>query len=108
MILEVAILEVKTGLENRFVEDFKKASEYISSINGYLSHSLKRCIEQKNKYILLVEWNSLEDHTIGFRQSDQYAHWKELLHHYYDPFPIVEHFEPTFEMTKDKHYKHEK
>lgn len=102
MILEVAILEVKKGLESRFLEDFKKASEYISLIDGYLNHKLKRCIEQKNKYLLLVEWEKLEDHTIGFRQSEQYAYWKGLLHHYYDPFPKVEHFETTFEIKNEK------
>jgi heme-degrading monooxygenase HmoA len=101
MILEVAILEVKKGLENRFEEDFKKASVYISSINGYLNHTLKRCIEQQNKYILLVEWEKLEDHTIGFRHSKEYNSWKELLHHYYEPFPTVEHFETAFEMKND-------
>jgi len=98
MILEVALLEVKSGSEKSFEKDFKKASEYISSIDGYLCHSLKRCLEQKNKYLLLVEWNKLEDHTIGFRQSEQYEHWKQLLHHYYDHFTTVEHFETTFEM----------
>lgn len=102
MILEVAMLEVKKGLENEFEKDFKKASVYISSINGYLNHKLKKCLEQKNKYILLVEWNSLEDHIIGFRESEQYNYWKEILHHYYDPSPIVEHYETTFEMKNNK------
>ena len=101
MILEVAMLEVKKGLENKFEKDFKKASKYISSIDGYLNHKLKKCLEQNNKHILLVEWNKLEDHTIGFRKSEQYKHWKEILHHYYDPFPVVEHFETTFEMKNN-------
>lgn len=79
----------------------KKASKYISSIDGYLNHKLKRCLEQSNKYILLVEWNKLEDHTIGFRESEQYKRWKEILHHYYDPFPAFEHFETTFEMKNN-------
>ena len=95
MILEVAILNVKSGLEVEFEHDFKLAGQYISSISGYKSHKLKRCIEDASKYILLVEWETLEDHTIGFRQSEVYQKWKELLHHYYDPFPIVEHFEPV-------------
>jgi heme-degrading monooxygenase HmoA len=56
-------------------------------------HSLQKCIEQDNKYILLVNWEHIEDHTIGFRQSAVYQQWKELLHHYYDPFPVVEHYE---------------
>ena len=93
MILEVAILNVIIGKEKDFENDFKIASKYISEIEGYINHSLKKCIEQKNKYILLVEWQTLEDHTIGFRQSDSYLEWKKLLHHYYDPFPIVEHYE---------------
>jgi len=92
MILEVAILEIKEGLNESFEKDFAKAEQYISSIDGYINHSLKQCLEQKNKYILLVNWETLEAHTIGFRKSEVYQNWKELLHHYYDPFPVVEHF----------------
>jgi heme-degrading monooxygenase HmoA len=62
-------------------------------MNGYITHDLQRCLEEKGKYILLVQWEKLEDHTIGFRQSNEYQQWKKLLHHYYDPFPVVEHFE---------------
>ena len=100
MILEVAILNVIQGREKQFEEDFKIAGKYISSINGYVSHSLKKCIEQENKYILLVSWEKLEDHTIGFRQSKQYLEWKNLLHNYYDPFPTVEHFETIIDFEK--------
>ncbi|RYY60690.1 MAG: antibiotic biosynthesis monooxygenase [Chitinophagaceae bacterium] len=92
MILEVAMLFIKPGRSSDFEIDFKKAGQYISSIPGYRSHRLQKCLEQTDKYLLLVEWDKLEDHTIGFRQSDAYIHWKELLHHYYDPFPVVEHF----------------
>ncbi len=92
MILEVAILNVKKGLEKEFEKDFKTAEQYISSINGYIGHSLRKCLEEENKYILLVDWQTLEDHTIGFRQSADYQEWKRLLHHYYDSFPTVEHY----------------
>jgi heme-degrading monooxygenase HmoA len=92
MIVEVAMLEVIPGKETDFEQDFIKAGVYISSIKGYIQHSIRKCIEQPNKYILLVEWETLEDHTIGFRQSAAYGEWKKLLHHYYDPFPVVEHF----------------
>jgi heme-degrading monooxygenase HmoA len=92
MITEVAILIVKEGQEDQFEKDFRIAGKYISSIKGYKSHSLKRCIEQTNKYLLLVNWDALEDHTERFRKSDQYINWKNLLHHYYDPFPTVEHY----------------
>jgi heme-degrading monooxygenase HmoA len=93
MILEVAILQVKPDNEKQFESDFATAGQYISAVKGYVRHSLRKCIEQKNKYILLVDWENLEDHTIGFRQSTEYLEWKKLLHHYYDPFPVVEHYE---------------
>ena len=97
MVLEVAVLFVKSGLEADFERDFKTASSIISSIGGYKSHQLQKCVEVENKYILLVQWQHLENHTIGFRSSDKYLLWKNLLHHYYDPFPIVEHYEVVFE-----------
>ena len=93
MITELAILYIKDGQQQNFESDFKKAGQYISSIKGYAGHSLQKCMEQVNKYILLVNWENLEDHTIGFRQSAVYQQWKKLLHHYYDPFPVVEHYE---------------
>lgn len=93
MILEVAVLNVIDGRQKQFEKDFDTAGQYISSIKGYNKHSLNKCIGQENKYILLVEWDSLEDHITGFRKSKQYQHWKQLLHHYYDPFPTVEHYE---------------
>jgi heme-degrading monooxygenase HmoA len=94
MILEVAILIIKDGLEDQFEKDFATAGQYISAIKGYAGHSLQKCLEHKNKYLLLVNWENLTDHTLGFRQSAQYLEWKKLLHHYYDPFPTVEHYEP--------------
>ncbi|WP_286778685.1 MULTISPECIES: antibiotic biosynthesis monooxygenase family protein [Sphingobacterium] len=95
MILEVAILNVKPGQSKAFEVDFSKAGQYISSIEGYIKHSLKQCIEVENQYILLVEWVSVEAHEVGFRQSPQYLEWKSLLHHYYDPFPQVLHYKNT-------------
>lgn len=92
MILEVAMLTIKGGLQNQFEADFALAGQYISSINGYIEHTLQKCMEQENKYLLLVKWETLEDHTIGFRQSEVYSKWRDLLHHYYEPFPVVEHF----------------
>jgi len=92
MILEVAILHVKEGLSEDFEINFKKAESIISSMKGYVSHQMKKCLETKNKYILLVNWETLEDHEIGFRKSDEYQKWKALLHHFYEPFPTVEHY----------------
>jgi heme-degrading monooxygenase HmoA len=96
MILEVAILNVKPGQEEEFERDFAAASRYISGIGGYVSHELLRCLEKGNRFILLVRWTTLEAHTEGFRKSPQYQDWKRMLHHYYDPFPIVEHYSAVY------------
>jgi heme-degrading monooxygenase HmoA len=93
MILEVAIVDVIPGREGEFQRAFAKAQNIIASMPGYVSHDLKRCIENASRYLLLVNWNTLEDHTVGFRGSPQYLEWKALLHHFYDPFPVVEHYE---------------
>jgi heme-degrading monooxygenase HmoA len=93
MILEVAILDIKPGLETEFVDAFRKASPIIAGMQGYLGHELQRCVENPSRYILLVRWNTLEDHTVGFRRSAGYREWKSLLHHFYRPFPKVEHYE---------------
>jgi heme-degrading monooxygenase HmoA len=92
MILELAILDVIPGTEEEFQRSFGEAKKIISSIPGYVSHELKRCVEKSSRYLLLVNWEKLEDHTEGFRGSPQYQQWKALLHHYYDPFPEVEHY----------------
>ena len=96
MILEVAILDVVPGQEDEFQSAFTKASPIIASMSGYVSHQLQRCIEKQNRYILLVNWEKLEDHTVGFRGSEGYQEWKKLLHHFYDPFPTVLHYEAVF------------
>jgi heme-degrading monooxygenase HmoA len=93
MILEIAMLHIRPGQTGEFERNFTLASRIISSIPGYVNHSLKRCIEDEHKYVLLVNWDSLESHTKTFRNSPEYLEWKRLLHHFYDPFPVVEHFE---------------
>ena len=96
MILEVARLKVRLGEGPEFEKAFSKAQNIISSMPGYVSHELLRFIESQDKYLLLVRWQKLEDHTVGFRQSRQYQDWKKLLHHFYEPFPTVEHCEHVF------------
>ena len=95
MILEVALLDVLPDRTEEFEKAFAEASEIISSAQGYLSHELQRCVETPQRYILLVRWETLTDHTENFRGSAAYGDWKRLLHHFYDPAPTVEHFEPT-------------
>lgn len=92
MILEVAILNIKPGMSQQFEIAFGEAEQIIASMKGYISHNLQKCLEQENQYLLLVNWQTIEDHTVGFRQSPEYQTWKKLLHHFYDPFPTVEHY----------------
>lgn len=92
MILEQAVLDVLPDRTDAFEAAFREASSIIASMPGYVSHELHRCLERPARYLLLVRWQRLEDHTEGFRGSPEYARWKALLHHFYDPFPEVEHY----------------
>lgn len=92
MILESALLEVKPGEEAAFEAAMEEARPLIAATPGFRSIAVRRCLETPNRYLLLVEWEKLEDHTVGFRQSARYEKWRALLHHFYDPFPRVEHF----------------
>jgi heme-degrading monooxygenase HmoA len=93
MILEIAPLQVRPGQSPAFEDAFRKAQAILSSMPGYISHELQRCMEKEDHYVLLVRWRSLEDHQVGFRQSAGYQDWKALLHDFYDPFPTVLHYE---------------
>jgi len=92
MILEQATLHIKPNTSTNFEIAFKKAVSIISTMKGFISVNLLKCIEQENTYLLLVKWNTLDDHEIGFRKSSQYKEWKKLLHHFYEPFPEVLHY----------------
>ncbi|AFY94843.1 antibiotic biosynthesis monooxygenase family protein [Chamaesiphon minutus] len=100
MILEVAILDLKAGVTEEFEAAFLVASKIIVAMPGYISHELQRCLEKRDRYILMVRWQKLEDHTVGFRRSPEYQQWRSLLHHFYDPFPTVEHYETVLVSTK--------
>ena len=86
------MLDVKPGQSKDFEAAFHQAQTIISSMEGYISHQLQKCIEKPTRYILLVNWQTLEDPTLGFRGSTAYQEWRSLLHHFYDPFPEVEHY----------------
>ena len=95
MILEHAVLDIVPGKEADFEGAFREAQGIIASMPGFRSLRLDRCIESLSRYVLLVEWDRLEDHTEGFRRSTDYDRWRTLLHHFYRPFPLVEHYHPV-------------
>jgi heme-degrading monooxygenase HmoA len=92
VVLEVAILEVRAGESAAFEAAFQEAQAFLAASPGHQRHELRRCLEAPDRYLLLVWWDSLEAHTQGFRRSPGYERWRSLLHHFYDPFPTVEHY----------------
>jgi heme-degrading monooxygenase HmoA len=100
MVLELAILDVRPGESADFENAFAEAKGIISAMPGFDHLELRRCLEDPHRYVLLVGWDRLVDHTEGFRGSADYQRWRELLHHFYDPFPTVEHYESVFEVAR--------
>jgi len=92
MILEVAILHIKPNQSEAFEKDYQLAKPIISRAKGHISHQLKKCVETPNKYILIVEWETLEDHMDSFRKSKDFLLWKSLLHSYFTSQTLVEHY----------------
>jgi len=93
VITEHALLEVIPGQEDAFLEAMDSAKVHIAGSPGFTSLRVERCVERPSCFLLLAEWERLEDHTEGFRGSAAYREWRTALHHFYDPFPVVEHFE---------------
>lgn len=94
-ILEAGILTIREGQAQEFEETFATAQKIIMGSPGYISHELRRCLEIENQYLLLIRWESLEDHTIKFRGSEAFQQWRTLLHHFYEPMPQMLHYENT-------------
>ena len=97
MILEVVQWDIKPNLEKEFELAFEEAQIILSSMSGYKSHQFQKCIEKPNRYILLVNWETLEDHTVGFRKSAVYQEYRSMLIQYYEPGATMEHFEMVYE-----------
>ena len=96
MITEIALLRIRENESEKFEKAFSEAQAIISSMKGYLQHELQKCMEHEDKYLLIVRWETLKDHTEGFRKNEAYLEWRNLLHHFYDPFPEVEHYTRIF------------
>jgi heme-degrading monooxygenase HmoA len=92
MILEAAILHVKAGQHAAFETAMRDARPLIAATPGFQKIEVRTCIETAGQYLLLVWWDTLEAHTVGFRQSERYQAWRDKLHHFYEPFPLVEHY----------------
>ena len=91
-VLEHALLDVRPGLADEFERAMAQALPIITAVPGCRGARVTRCLERPDTYLLLVGWDSVEAHTTGFRGTEPYERWRALLHRFYDPFPVVEHF----------------
>jgi heme-degrading monooxygenase HmoA len=98
MILEVATIDIRPGTNGAFEENLRKAQSVISKSKGYVGHQFHQCVEQENRYVLLIRWQTLEDHTKGFRESDLFKEWRGLIGSFFESPPSVQHYSLKFEM----------
>ena len=92
MIIEHALLFVRQGDELAFEAAMAEAKPLIAALPGFVSIEVRPALETAGTYLLLVRWMTVADHRDGFRKSSQYQTWRDLLHRYYDPMPMVSYF----------------
>ncbi len=95
MILEIAAIDVKTGHEAEFESAVRLALPLFHAAPGCRGVELQRGVEQPNRYCLLVRWETLEDHTVGFRGSEAFTRWRALVSPHFDSPPRVQHTRPV-------------
>jgi heme-degrading monooxygenase HmoA len=93
MILEHAVIAVRPGAGPEFEAALARARPIITSCQGFVSLELRRGIEEPHRYLLLVGWETLDDHLVGFRQSDAFTRWRAEIGEYFDGAPVVDHYE---------------
>jgi heme-degrading monooxygenase HmoA len=98
MVLELATVDIKQGTSTDFEANLEKAQYVISRSAGYLGHQFQKCLEQEDRYILLIRWHTLEDHMKGFRESPLFTEWRGLIGSFFASPPVVQHYELKFEM----------
>lgn len=91
MVLEIAQIEVKPGHEAAFEEGVAKAAPLFRRAKGCRSMALHRSVEQPARYRLMVEWETLENHTVDFRESADFQAWRALVSDHFAGPPAVEH-----------------
>ncbi|MCW0215981.1 MAG: antibiotic biosynthesis monooxygenase [Pseudonocardia sp.] len=91
MVIEIADFAIRPGTEEEFAAAYREARPLLAATPGFLSARLTRGIESPSRFVLLVEWESVEAHTEVFRKSDRYPRWRELISPYFAGDPHVEH-----------------
>jgi heme-degrading monooxygenase HmoA len=101
MILEIAQIDVRPGLEAEFEAGVAQAAPLFGSAKGCRGMELQRSVEKPRRYRLFVRWETLEDHTVGFRNSDEFHAWRGLVGHCFERPPEVEHTTQVFRAFGD-------
>jgi len=97
MILESADILVKPGMEEQFEAGVREAAPLFKRAQGCLGMRLQRGIENPRAYRLLVQWRTVEDHTVHFRSSEDFQEWRRLVGHCFDSAPVVVHLQTALE-----------
>jgi len=94
MVLEHALIAVRPGAGESFEAALQEARAVIAGAHGFRTFEAHRGVEFPDQYLLLIEWETLEDHTTGFRESEAFTRWRALIGPYFDSPPVVVHFDP--------------
>lgn len=94
MILELADIRIHPGQNAAFEEAIQRGLRtVIGGAEGFQGYKVNKGIESPERYILQIFWDSLEDHTVGFRQSDAFTQWRAIVGPFFAGPPVVEHFD---------------
>lgn len=93
MVIELATVTVAAGQQQEFGDAFGIAQQHLSRAPGCRSYQLLRCLEQPDRYVLQIEWDTLKSHTEVFRNSSAYQAFRELIYPFYIATPEVLHYE---------------
>ncbi|MEM6445535.1 MAG: antibiotic biosynthesis monooxygenase [Cyanobacteria bacterium J06642_2] len=93
-VVEIATIEIESGEQDQFEQAIARAYTYLRSSPGYLSHQLQQCLERPERYVLTVRWETLEAHTVTFRESEHFVQWRALIGSYFAQPPEVLHYRP--------------
>jgi heme-degrading monooxygenase HmoA len=91
MILEIADFKVVADRADEFPAAVEQGLQYVSDTPGFHNARLTRSIESPNRFVLIIEWDDVEAHTVGFRESENFGKWRGVVGPFFDGAPFVEH-----------------
>jgi heme-degrading monooxygenase HmoA len=93
MVLEIADFNVVADKQEKFADAVREGLKYVSDTPGFRTAKLTRSVETSTRFVLLIEWDSVEAHTVGFQRSENFTRWRGLIGEFFDGPPRVEHFD---------------